>query len=354
MQRVGGVSRYYAEIISHLCSSQILNVAVPIVYSDNDYAQQMLGIMRRPGLYRYRKSGARLAHRLPDSVNRRHFERAADTSSDAILHPTYFNPYILTRRGSHKLVVTVYDMTHERFGNLPDPETVQNKRMMMEAADIIIAISQSTKNDIVELYPQYADKIEIIHLAGSLSRSPESEGARAESPYVLFVGSRAGYKNFPVCARAFAGVLPDWRDLQLVCAGGGPFSSSELGLFKELGIEQNVSNLQVDDAGLSNLYSHATVFIFPSKYEGFGLPALEAMACGVPCLLSSVTSLPEVGGDAALYFDPQGADELAGVLARVLGDRSLAEEMQRAGFNRAAQFTWERTARLHEEVYRSL
>jgi glycosyltransferase involved in cell wall biosynthesis len=127
-----------------------------------------------------------------------------------------------------------------------------------------------------------------------------------------------------------------------------------LSLFRELGIEHNTVHLQVDDEGLSNLYSHAQAFIFSSKYEGFGLPVLEAMACGTPCVLSNVTSLPEVGGDGALYFNPESADELSQVIARVLNDSTLAEEMRRNGFERATQFTWEKTARLHEEMYRSL
>jgi len=358
MQRVGGVSRYFAELIAHLRRRAVVLAQVPLVYSDNVYATDLLGIAPRPALYRYGKRGARLAHAWANGSNQRALRRALSVAQDPIVHPTYYHPYVTTLRGSHKLVVTVYDMTHERFPEvLPDPVTVRNKRTVMESADAIIAISESTKRDIAEFYPHLQEKTTVIHLAGSLT-GPAKDGVSIdpsfERPYVLFVGSRSHYKNFTGCAHAVSSLVPQYPDLLLVCAGGGALTKEEHELLASLGIGDRTQQVEVDDTQLAGLYARAEAFVFPSRYEGFGLPVLEAMACGAPCLLSETSSLPEVGGDCALYFDPANVDGIAQVLDQVLGNDSLAQRLRESGFERARQFSWDACARKHEEVYSAL
>ena len=125
-------------------------------------------------------------------------------------------------------------------------------------------------------------------------------------------------------------------------------------MMNRLGIAERVTFVAADDDRLAVLYRSADVFVFPSRYEGFGLPTLEAMASGTPVILPSTSSHPEVGGDAGIYFSPGNSEELAERLAQITQDPTLREELQVRGISRAASFTWQRTAALTAQVYRSV
>ena len=355
MQHIGGVSRYFAELAAHVGQEEGIEARVPVRFSDNLYAQEILGIKRRPGFYRYRTHGARFLHALTDQLNQRALISALTTADNPIIHPTYYHPYVLSIRKPHRLVVTVYDMIHELFpDDLPDPVTVQRKKRLMDAADVIIAISHSTKSDIARLYPELESKTTVIHLAGSLEPNHIEATPLTTNPSVLFVGSRTVYKNFRILARSFAQIAPEFPGLELVCVGGGAFTRDEQTLLQALTIHDRCRQVTVSDSDLAQLYTQATLFVFPSLYEGFGLPVLEAMACGAPCLLSNTSSLPEVGGDAACYFDPDDGEALADTLAQLLADKAARDQMRNAGSLRAQQFSWEKSAQQHGEVYRAL
>jgi glycosyltransferase involved in cell wall biosynthesis len=140
----------------------------------------------------------------------------------------------------------------------------------------------------------------------------------------------------------------------LICAGGGKFSTQERKEIHRLQLSDKIIQMDIHDNLLAYLYSQAQVFVFPSLYEGFGIPILEAFACGCPVLLSNRSSLPEVGGDAARYFDPESIPSLVEKLAEVMKNKALAEEMRTKGLDRSKLFSWENTALKTIETYKKV
>ena len=170
--------------------------------------------------------------------------------------------------------------------------------------------------------------------------------------YVLFVGNRGQYKDARVLFEAFVHIAHDFPDLHLLCVGGAGLSPQEVQWLTERGIRDRVSQRYLSDAEIASAYAHAGVFVFPSRFEGFGLPALEAMASGTPVMLANATSLPEVGADAAIYFTPGNAAELASALASLLTDEAAKQQLITRGLERAATFTWHAAAEKTAAVYR--
>ncbi|MCL2024296.1 MAG: glycosyltransferase family 4 protein [Coriobacteriia bacterium] len=355
MQKVGGISRYVAEVTHALKGRSGIEPGVPVRYADNRYLVEVLNIRPHTLFHRYRGRGCRYVMSFGDYFNKKLALRALETISEPVYHPTYYDPYLLPHLNQTPFVITVHDMIHELFPDeVADPWVALHKAVMIEQADHIIAVSESTKRDLLQFYPESAGKVTVIHHGASFMRRENNIEPLVSGPYLLFVGSRGAYKNFKMTVEAYVQLGGEHPDLSLVCAGGGIFTQDEQYMLDARGISSRVYQISATDTQLESLYAHAAAFVFPSHYEGFGLPILEAMACGAPCALSNTSSLPEVGGDAACYFDPCDADAQARILADILSDNTLASDMRHAGFKRAASFTWEKSARQHEEVYLAL
>ena len=165
------------------------------------------------------------------------------------------------------------------------------------------------------------------------------------APYLLYVGQRSGYKNFDRLLKAFAADRELQVDYRLVCFGGGALTEEERAAFSHYGL-QKARVLQVDggDDMLASLYKQAEVFIYPSLYEGFGIPPLEAMASGCPVISSDVSSMPEILGDAAEYFQPEDTQLLLAAITRVLNSAEHATNLKESGLRRAKNYTWKKCA----------
>ena len=170
--------------------------------------------------------------------------------------------------------------------------------------------------------------------------------------YVLMVGHRGEYKDGNVLLQAYALVADQFPEVDLVCVGGGPFTREEAELIETLGITERVGQYPLSDPRLPGAYGNAQAFVFPSRFEGFGLPALEAMACGAPTILADSTAFPEVGGEAAAYFTVGDPVDLARVMTTVLSSEGTRQSLRERGLQRAAQFSWRRTAEETASVYR--
>jgi glycosyltransferase involved in cell wall biosynthesis len=162
------------------------------------------------------------------------------------------------------------------------------------------------------------------------------------------------YKNFPFFIEALSTVFKKHDHLHLVCAGGGIFSASERYLFQSIGVLSRVHWFPADDATLLYLYRNAYAFVFPTLYEGFGLPVLDAFSCGCPALLSDTGSLPEIGGNAALYFDPTDKASLTATIEQILSEERLKRDLIARGRERAKLFSWEKTAAMTKKVYEAV
>ncbi len=173
-------------------------------------------------------------------------------------------------------------------------------------------------------------------------------------PYLLYVGSRAGYKNFGLLLEAFSrsGLDAHYR---LLAVGGGSFTPAEQERIASLKLGSSVSVVpKADDATLAHAYRDAALFIYPSLYEGFGFPPLEAMSMGCPVLVNRTSSLPEVCGDAAFYFEASGADELSASLVATLGDSQGLARKRQTGEQQVKLYDWRRSAHSTLDVYRTL
>ena len=360
IQPYGGVSRYFTELITGIGKTEGIDTYLPIVLSNNRHLQEA-GIQTHsffPGTpFKFRES-------IMIRVNRWHTINKMKVNNYDIFHATYYNPYFLpylSEQGKRKpSVVTFLDMIHEKYGHqftylAEDKRLFTYKRELAQKADRLIAISESTKRDMVDLLDVNPEKIDVIYLGNSFSTPPtvDTPPSSQQNPYLLFVGIRIGYKNFDGMLKAISPILKREK-ISLVCVGGGAFFVAEQTLIRSLNVADLVTQQTATDATLATLYGNAIGFIFPSLYEGFGIPVLESFACNCPCLLSTGGSLPEIGGDAALYFDPNVPDELAAALERLLGDTALRTQLISRGRQRLSLFTWESTVNQTVALYQKL
>jgi glycosyltransferase involved in cell wall biosynthesis len=174
------------------------------------------------------------------------------------------------------------------------------------------------------------------------------------SEYILFVGSRFGYKNFEKFLKAVKNIVSLYSSYHVVCTGGGEFSESEKILINKLGLENRIHQYNVNDEEMPVYYSKAQLFVFPSLYEGFGMPILEAFACGCPTLLSNSSCFPEIAEKAALYFDPNDVDSMITMIIKVIESEELRKNMVAKGYERVKYFTWDETEKQTYSVYLSL
>jgi glycosyltransferase involved in cell wall biosynthesis len=226
-------------------------------------------------------------------------------------------------------------------------------------ADAVIAVSRHTAEDLARRTRLPAGKIHVVPLAASLPAASADldevlSRLKVPSPYVLFVGTLEPRKNVVRLIRGYRRLAARGAPHALVLAG--PMGWRHQGLMRELSAEAPGRIVLTGSTGpldLDALYRGASAFVYPSLYEGFGLPVLEAMARGTPCVVSIASSLPEVAGEAAVPVDPRSVGGLAEAMERVINDGDLAERLRQAGRARAAGFSWEETARRTLEVYKA-
>lgn len=275
---------------------------------------------------------------------------------EGIFHPTYYASYYLDDLSKNKLVVTVHDMIHEKFPQYfkRNDETSVHKLKVVKRADRIIAVSQHTKNDLVELLGVEDDRISVIY-HGIDCGGGESLKRNEQFPrrYVLYVGERGGYKNFGRFLEAFALLSLYDASLELVCTGK-PFNPEELRVFKQYGLLRKIHHEAASEYALRQLYAQALVFVYPSEYEGFGIPILEAFREKCPVALSRSSCFPEVAADAACFFDAGSVEDISATVHALISDAALRTEKIALGEKRAQRFSWENTVSETAAVYRSL
>jgi glycosyltransferase involved in cell wall biosynthesis len=356
-QNYGGITRYFYELASRFYKDPELHISLSILLSDNYYIRNCSFAKHWRGAQNLSFKGKMSAYRLINQIYNRY--KVPNIPFD-LLHPTYYNPYFLKCLKGRPYIITVFDLIHELYPDTlaANQKTVRKwKRTSILKADLLIAISESTKRDLMSIYGLHASKIHVVPLAASLSGESSAHTGAMQLPcrYVVYVGARsAGYKNFETLAQAFQLAGNKDKGLYLVCVGGGPFSSSEARLFARLGISDKVRQMSISDKEMFEMYSRARLLVYPSLYEGFGIPLLEAFTCGCPAAVSNSSSLPEVGGDACLYFDPGNAGEMAEKIGTLVEDGKLRDSLIEKGLRQARKFSWDSTAASTKQIYFSL
>ena len=340
-----GTERYSFELIRHLVALDQKNRYR--LYFDRPpfcelrIANCELRVMPFPRLWTHARLSWEMMHRPPD----------------VLFVPAHVLPLVHPPRS----VVTIHDLGYlyfPRAHRLLDRLYLDlSTRFNARAAAHIIADSQATKRDLVERYGVEPSKISVIYPgydeeAFQPLRDREAiEAVKTRygiaGDYILFVGTIQPRKNLVRLMEAFSLLKRQAADLQLVIAGKkGWLYEAIFRRVRELGLEGRVVFTgYVAEEDLPALFSGARLFVFPSLYEGFGLPVLEAMACGTPVVCSNASSLPEVAGDAALLFDPLDVEGMAAAMERILSDKRLRAELIERGLKRARGFSWEKCAR---------
>lgn len=349
-QQYGGISRYYAELIRLLPAHGIEPVLrLPPV--DNQHAIDA-------GLLDGRWAGTLSRHRILRWFyywGLGAYDHVCEALEDYdVLHRTYYGMPWSSGRPS---VCTVVDMTPEALPHyFPEGNPHMRKREVVRDSDLVLSISESTSRDLVRFYGCSPRKVVTVPLgidANAFARQDRWEHP-FRRPYILFVGTRHRYKNFPRFAAAAATVLRAHHDVSLALVGGGTLTDVERDVFATAGVANRVVQASVKDTALPTVYRDAEMFVFPSEYEGFGLPILESFACGCPVVASRASCFPEVGGEAMEYFDPYDVEDIARAMEQVLGSPSRSTELRRLGSERVKEYSWRRTAELTAAAYSRL
>lgn len=353
MQRFGGISRYYYELAKGLSKESGVTADVKTVFNINHYFKDYFEKKKPESLPWFFK-------KANNAVNRAYVLMQNKKKYD-IIHPTYYHPYILNKFKG-KYVVTIHDMIYEIYKDvMPDAEKViAQKKAHIFAADKIICVSEWTKRDLLKFYPQIGEeKIKVVYQgngvkADSENKLPVIKALENVKKYVLFTGNRGLYKNFKNMAEAVSGILKNDKDLYLVCGGGGAFDKAEREFLSELGIADKCIQLRYAEEETASLYNNAECFVFPSLYEGFGIPILEAWECRCPLVLSNASCFPEIAGDAGAYFDGNSVSDIKSAVEKVLYDDGLKAELIKKGLSRARLYGWDKTVGNTLELYKSL
>jgi len=253
------------------------------------------------------------------------------------------------------MVVTAHDTLYCLFheDNPKRKMMIEWDRKSYERANKIIAISENTKKDIIEYFGVDAEKINVIHHGINTKKYDISNLKTESSPYILFVGLRYDYKNFFRFAEAFSILSKKYPILRLICTGF-PFTNREQQELSRLHISDKTKSIFATEQQMAQLYYNAEMFVFPSLYEGFGMPILEAFAYDCPVVLSNTSCFPEIAQQAGLYFDPYQIEDVALKMEQVLTDSQLRNGLIKSGRERLTCFSWEKSAKKHMEIYHSL
>lgn len=355
IQQFGGISRYFYELIKRFEDSPN-KCLLGTKLTNNAY----LNSDTFPNVYSFFPTFKfRGKESLIYTVNKSNTFRHLNKSDFDVFHPTYYDEYFLNNIGEKPFVVTFYDMIHEKFSNsFADKKSLKKitkqKRKLAEKANRIIAISEQTKKDIIDIYDIDENKIDVVYLGNSLVNTQQNEEALVKETYILFIGNRSEYKNFSNLIIVICSLLID-NNIKLICGGGGDFTEEELNLIESLNLQNHLILIKkIDDTILSNLYTNALFFVFPSLYEGFGIPVLESFACNCPALLSNGGSLPEIGGDGALYFDLNDNQSLVNAVLNLINDVQLRNDLKQKGTKRLQDFSWDKTYEETIKVYQKI
>jgi glycosyltransferase involved in cell wall biosynthesis len=347
-QRYGGVSMMFRELASRL---PVLDSSVKITTFrfPDDLASATL---RRREWYFVPKVGGFL-RRLDSVALGTHARQAAPD----IYHPTF---YRIPADLNMPVVVTIHDLIPRFFDDVAGAENMRRaKDRALARADHVIAVSENTRDDLLELTPLGKDTVSVVYPAPNpkfreAAPRPETLHVPIPSEYLLYVGGRQSYKNFLKLLDAYG----SWREndrYALVCAGGrNHWSDKEQNRIENYAIGDRVHLFpDIDDRALHTLYDGASALVYPSLYEGFGIPPLEAMCCDTPVIAADRASIPEVVGDAALLVDPSSVVAIREALSAVLKPQVRAELIAN-GSERVSRFTWVRTTRETLSVYKQL
>ena len=351
LQKYGGITKYFCELMKNLVPENQFELSVLI--SDNQHLRDDKEFFRKQHIFLGNGEfhGKRFLKRKLNYINRLYSKQRIAQNNFDVFHPTYFDPYFL-KELQKPYIVTVHDLIEFKFKELfKGNSRMSQMEEIIKKAGRIISISENTKKDLIEILNVKPEKIDVIY--HGFNKTPTLKKPNLYGRYILFVGIRNGRKNFNTFATAISKIIHKESDLKLICVGSS-FNEEESELLRDLNISKKSIALGVDENTLNELYSNALVFVYPTLYEGFGMPILEAFANNCPVCLSNTSSLPEVAGDAGVYFDPKDQDSIANAVERVIYDFDFRKKIIAAGDKRLNNFSWRKCTLQTLNSYKSL
>ncbi len=314
IQKSGGVSNVFSMLVEEVKKKE--EVSVGIASTTNLYMLAQ-GYPTEEQTFKRLVNAGKLDPAAVDGgidwkkVNRIYSKNAIKRGDYDVFHPTHYDPYFLEYGVNKPYVVTVHDLAFERlrdyiqFNESMCLADFDKRRDIMAAASKVVAISEATKKDIIDIYKVPESKIEVVYNAYRELPENYEYNNPFNFPYILYVGTRQGPLNYKCFIPFFNQIVPfmkEHKEFKLICTGQ-KFTKFELDMFRQYGLEDRVENHYLNEDGLNNLYHHAFCFVFPSEFEGFGLPILEAYKNDCPALLNDIPVFREVAGDCGTYFD---------------------------------------------------
>ena len=353
IQRAGGISRYYIELIKELSNIEGVVPNLPIFASFNTHWQEWANQKNIfiTGKWPLQTTILTYLNQKYDQIN--HSFQKFD-----IYHPTYYNLSSLKKVGEKPLVITIHDCTDELFHkNRPEfVKLLTARKAHIERANRIIAISESTKKDLLSFYNINPSVISVIpHGPSFQTISLNSLRNTTQPPYFLFVGHRYEYKGFKSAIEAIIPLCKKNPEIKIKCVGAAPFSITELTWIHNIQLEKNILHQPISsDTQLQDLYTQAIACIYPSAYEGFGMPILEAFASNCPVIIANKGASPETAGNAAIQFDVTAPETLLHVAEKLYKNPTYRLEFIAKGIKRIEDFSWRKTAELTLNAYKQV
>jgi glycosyltransferase involved in cell wall biosynthesis len=354
-QQYGGISRYFFELANRLADYDDKTIECLInspVYV-NKYLRFSGDKLKVNGVHlpAIPKTG-----RFRNSINGLLSPLAYKRWHPNIVHETYYSPKSVSPPGC-PIILTVHDMIHELYPEhfSASDQTKEYKKIAVERADHIICVSSNTRDDLICLLGLTKDKISVVHHGFTFAPIKAAKLPRQKRPLLLYVCSIGVYKNFKGLLSAYASRSELRNNFDLVAFGGGFLKPFELEVIQRLHVPlEQVHHIVGDDVLLASLYKQAALFVYPSLYEGFGIPPLEAMSFDCPVACSNTSSIPEVVGEAAIKFNPCDTDAIADALVKLLSSSSLRTTLINRGRARIKMFSWDKCAMETLNIYHSL
>lgn len=349
-QEYGGISNYFFNL-----GKQLLNLNIDIKFNCLMYRTKHLTNLPENNFKGFNVSfiPGKL-NPLLEKINKKYFEKTYSKSNFSIIHETYYSKHTF---GNVKKILTVYDMINELYpqSNNNSKEISNIKKESINRSDHIICISESCKNDLIKLFKIDPSKITVTHLASDIRVENVLLKNKKYKDFILYVGSRRGYKNFSSLIEVFSKSHYLKNNFKIAVYGGEKFGNKDIDILKKFNFPRdNIWIVNSKKFSLKDMYSNVSLFVYPSMYEGFGLPLVEAMSCGCPIVCSNVGSLEEVGGEGLKYFDINDNSHMSYVIENILKSKEAQEQLIDYGYNRSKKFSWKKCASETLNTYKNL
>ena len=344
-QKYGGPSKYFVELNKNIDKNNFSNKIIAPFHINNHLKNSKFN---KGNFFFYKKFNF---NNFLSKYNQNKTLKFVKKIQNPIIHSTYYNLKYLSEIECKK-IVTIYDLIHEKLypeKNLSDEE---NKKNAIIDADFFICISKNTQKDLIETYNVDPQKTKVVYLSSSLQDTKFK--INKSKDYLLFVGNRTGYKNANFILKALSKYKKFKKNFDLYFFGGPKLSNYEIDNFNELGLLNNIKHYGNDERKLKSLYKNAICLIYPSLYEGFGIPLLEAMESECPILCCNTPALKEIGQNAVEYFDGNNQDAFLESLDKIIYSNDLNKKLKKLGLQRRKDFSWKKCAKETEEIYQTL